>query len=105
MIKLKPTETRKIYNGLKSSAKKRGIEFNLGLSDINNLSFPLTCPILDIPLKSYHNEIKDDSFSIDRIDNELGYIAGNLQVISYRANRAKNNLSLSELKKFAIYFS
>lgn len=105
MIKIKPTETKKIYNQLKQSAKKRGIEFSLNLSDINNLSFPITCPILEIPLKYHTDKPQDDSYSIDRIDNSLGYISGNIQVISYKANRAKNNLTNEELKKLTLYYN
>lgn len=105
MIKIKPTETKKIYNQLKQSAKKRGIEFSLSLTDINNLSFPITCPILEIPLKYHTDKPQDDSYSIDRIDNSLGYISGNIQVISYKANRAKNNLTNEELKKLALFIS
>lgn len=101
----RPPEAKKIYNQLKQSAKKRGIEFDLTLPDINNLSFPITCPILDIPLKYHSGKPENDSYSIDRIDNNLGYISGNLQVISYKANRAKNNLTDEELKKLAIFIT
>lgn len=102
---IKPLETKQIYNRLKSSAKKRQIEFDLTLTDINQLSFPLTCPILDIPLKYHKGSVQDDSYSIDRIDNTLGYVSGNLQVISYKANRAKNNLTEEELKRLAIFIN
>jgi hypothetical protein len=105
MIQTKPTETRKIYNHLKNSAKKRGIDFDLTLIDINELSFPITCPILGIPLHYHRGKPEDDSYSIDRIDNNLGYVSGNLQVISFKANRAKNNLTNDELKKLAIFIS
>lgn len=102
---IKPLETKQIYNRLKSSAKKRQIEFDLTLTDINQLSFPLTCPILGIRLKYHKGSVQDDSYSIDRIDNTLGYVSGNLQVISYKANRAKNNLTEEELKRLVIFIN
>lgn len=103
-MRIKPPETREIYNRLKQSAKKRKIEFNLTLSDLNNISFPITCPILGIPLKWNRGEPKDNSYSFDRIDTLKGYSIDNLQIISYKANRAKNNLTEEEIKLFCQYF-
>jgi hypothetical protein len=105
MYKIKPTETKKLYNNLKQSAKKRGIDFDLTLTDLNNLSFPITCPILGIPLKYNIGTPQDDSYSIDRKDNSIGYTIDNIEVISYKANRAKNNLSEEELSKLISYYS
>ena len=39
-----------------------------------------------------------NSASLDRIDSTKGYIKGNLQIISFRANTVKNNLTLDEMK-------
>lgn len=100
-----PPDTRLIYKRLKASAKKRNLTFTISLSDINNLSFPLTCPILGIVLKYNRGQAADDSFSIDRIDSSLGYEPGNIQVLSMKANRAKNNLSEDELKLLAKFYS
>lgn len=38
--------------------------------------------------------------SIDRLDPSIGYIPGNICVISYKANTMKNNASYTELKTF-----
>ena len=43
--------------------------------------------------------------SIDRIDGSKGYIKGNVSIISWKANRAKCNLSVDEIFKLAEYFS
>ena len=101
---IKPLEPKDIIKRLKQSAKKRGIEFNLTSSDIDDIGFPVTCPVLGIPLKWHRGEPQDDSYSFDRIDSTKGYIAGNIQVMSVKANRAKNNLSEAELKKFSLFF-
>lgn len=98
-------DVKRIYNHLKNSANKRNIEFNLTLTYLNSLSFPISCPVLGIPIKYHSREVSDNSPSIDRIDNDLGYVDDNLQVISYKANRMKNDASLEELKLFAKYFS
>ena len=102
--RLKMPETKEIYHRLKQSAKKRKIDFTLTLSDLNNLSFPISCPVLGIPLKWNRGEAKDDSYSFDRIDSSLGYSIDNIEIISFKANRAKNNLSEEEMKKFCIYY-
>lgn len=94
---------RLLYNSLKSSAKKRGIPFTLTLIDLNNLTFPITCPILGIPLR-FNREQQDDSISIDRIDSERGYEIDNIVVISWKANRLKSNASLEEMRKISEYY-
>lgn len=101
----RPPEIKAIYNRLKSSAKKRGIEFDLKLTDLNDLTFPITCPILNIPLRFNRGEPKDDSYSIDRIDSKKGYSVDNIVVISYKANRLKSNASKEELNKISEFFN
>ena len=101
---LKPPEPKVIYNRLKQSARKRNIEFSLTVHDIWLLDIPLTCPIIGIPMKWHRGSPQDDSFSFDRIDSSKGYSIDNIQIISFRANRAKNNLTAEELKKFSQYF-
>lgn len=101
---LKPLEPREIINRLKSSAKKRGIDFDLSVKDLDEIGFPITCPILGIPLKWNRGMPKEDSYSFDRIDSSLGYTRDNLQILSFKANRAKNNLSADELIKFSQFF-
>jgi len=97
-------EYKEIIRRLKQSAKKRGIEFNLTTTDLDEISFPISCPVLGIPLKWHRGEPKDDSYSFDRKDSSLGYCKDNIEIMSVKANRAKNNLTLEELKKFSQYF-
>ena len=58
-----------------------------------------------IPLKWNRGIALDNSFSFDRIDSSKGYTLDNLEVISVKANRAKNNLTEEELKKFGLYYA
>lgn len=101
---MKQVETRTIFNRLKASAKKRGIPFELTLTDLNELSYPLRCPILDIPLKYNTGQPGPDSYSIDRINSDLGYVKGNIVVISYKANRMKSDGTLSELQSLTEFY-
>lgn len=41
------------------------------------------------------------SCSIDRIDSELGYVPGNIQLVTARTNLAKGNMSNNEFIRFA----
>lgn len=81
----------------RSTCKRDGIPFDLDEFDIQ---IPDVCPVLGIPLQintQGHN--KDNSPSIDKIKPELGYVKGNVAVISLKANRIKNNATAEELKK------
>jgi hypothetical protein len=103
--KMFPPTPRELHSKLKGSAKKRGINFDLTIHDLYCIDFPITCPVLGIPLRWNIGEARDDSYSFDRIDSSLGYTFDNLEVISVKANRAKNNLTEEEMKKFCLYYS
>lgn len=96
---------KELLSRLRSSAKKRKIPFDLTLVDLNNLSFPVSCPILGIPLYFNRDVMADNSYSLDRIDSTKGYTIENLMVISNRANRIKNNASNEELEKINEFYS
>jgi len=95
---------KRLLQHLKQSAKRRGLDFNLTEGYLSELSFPLTCPILNVPLEYGKRGYDEFKPSVDRIDSNLGYIRGNIQILSIKANRSKNNLSEAELKKFALYY-
>ena len=94
-------DIRIIYNRLKQSAKSRNIPFDLTITQLNDLTFPISCPILGMPLKFNRERMQDDSYSIDRIDSTQGYTIDNIRVISWRANRLKNDATNEELIKLA----
>ena len=90
-----------IFNRVKQRAKKYNLSFDLEKEDI---VIPEKCPILGIPLVyDIDSKTKENSPSIDRIDNTKGYIKENIQVISNRANRIKSDASIEELEKILLY--
>lgn len=97
-------DIKQIYNRLKSSAKQRGIHFDLTLSDLNNLTFPINCPVLSIPLQSNFGKSAANSISIDRIDSTKGYTIDNIVVISNRANKLKSDATMYELQRIYEFF-
>jgi hypothetical protein len=88
-----------MYLGAKKRAKKNGIHFTIELDDVPEI--PIVCPILGIPIKkevkSKTHGPKDNSPSLDRIINELGYVKGNIRIISNRVNRIKSNSTPEEI--------
>lgn len=105
--RLKLIEKRREYNKngqlrmftrVKSRAKKNNILFNLEIDDI---VIPEFCSILGIKLHTEGGRERknyDDSYSLDRIIPKLGYVKGNIRVISSRANLLKSNAEIWELE-------
>ena len=90
-----------LYSAAKRRATRRGLEFNIELSDI---VVPTHCPILNlelIPNQDGSKHALKNSPSLDKIDNTKGYIKGNIQVISNLANIMKSSASKEELHLFA----
>ena len=88
------TNPSRVYFRAKARAKKLEREFTITLSDVRNLEWPTNCPILDIPMSSP---------SLDRINSSKGYVHGNIQIISTRANMLKNNGTLAEFSKLVAW--
>ncbi|WP_285401044.1 hypothetical protein [Luteibacter sp. ME-Dv--P-043b] len=67
---------------------------------------PDFCPVLGLPL--YRNSggaaQGPNSPSIDRINPALGYVRGNVKVISSKANAIKSNATPEELLRVAAYY-
>ena len=92
---------KRMFKNVKSRATREAVLFNIQLSDI---VVPSKCPILNIEFKhDNRGNAKYNSPSLDRIDNSKGYIKGNVQVISYRANTMKGDATPEELLKFAYW--
>ncbi len=78
----------------KRRAKALNVSFDICVEDI---VIPDKCPILNIPLIVGDGKAHAGSPTLDRIIPALGYIKGNIAVISFRANRIKCDSSLDEL--------
>jgi hypothetical protein len=86
----------------KVRARKNGLPFNIEVSD---LSVPEACPVLGIALVwGCGKRQKDASPTVDRIVPSLGYVKGNVAVISWRANRIKSDATADELSAVLEYF-
>lgn len=93
------------YCRKRAQAKRGGRwDFTIKLTD---LDWPETCPVLGIPIDWYSFDRnrqtpglscgpRDNSPSFDRLDSARGYVPGNVRVISFRANRIKNDGTAEE---------
>lgn len=80
------------------SAERRGIEFSITADDIE---MPVRCPYLGIELQYGNEEIGDNSASLDRVDSSRGYVTGNIQTVSFLANKMKSHATNDQLVAFA----
>lgn len=79
-------------------ARDYGLEFSITKDDI---FVPTHCPLLGIPLTVSRGAVSAGSPTLDRIIPRLGYVPGNVWVISHKANTIKSDASLEELLMLA----
>jgi hypothetical protein len=78
----------------RSRAKYAGLEHSITTDD---LVMPSHCPLLGIPLFFSRGRPTQNTPTIDRLNPRLGYVPGNVWVISYKANTIKSDATLDEL--------
>jgi hypothetical protein len=89
-----------LLNSAKGRAKRCGIEFSLERKDI---IIPRYCPLLGCELTNTRGKGRVwTNASLDRINPKIGYIKGNVIVMSDLANRMKQNASEEQLVAFAL---
>jgi hypothetical protein len=76
----------------------KGWEFTITMDD---LVWPSHCPVLGIELDWFSPRVAENSPSFDRIDSSKGYVPGNVRIMSWRANRIKNDGTAEEHEKIA----
>lgn len=83
-----------------AQAKKRSLKNGYYPFDIEptDIEIPDRCPLLGIKLVTTNSVMRPNSPTLDKVIPELGYVKGNIWVISARANTIKNDASLEELK-------
>jgi len=89
-----------LWNVAKTRAKRNDIPFSISKADI---VIPEFCPVLGIKLERGVRGFHDTSPSLDRVIPELGYVSGNVQVISFRANRLKSDGTVDEIRRVLAY--
>jgi hypothetical protein len=96
-----------IYDAMRDKFRNKkahsyGVEFTI---DFGDLDFPTHCPILGVELDYFADGREENSPSFDRIDPKKGYIPGNVAIVSWRANRIKNDGTAEEHQKIADFIN
>lgn len=83
----------------KTRAKAKGVPYQLSEEDI---SIPEVCPVFGTklakgPARGRKSGPSDNSPSLDRIVPSLGYVVGNVIVVSWLANRIKSNATPDQI--------
>ena len=88
---------QEMLNGARKRAKRDGVPCTIGVDDI---VVPAVCPALGIPLRVNRSGKgpRPNSPSLDKITPSLGYVPGNVCVISWRANAIKRDATLAEVR-------
>lgn len=89
------------FNRIKASAKLRNINFNITIEYLWNLFekqkglcvYSGKEIILPTKMKQLRGENNENIASLDRINNEIGYIEGNLQWVCKRINYMKHTMN------------
>lgn len=89
-FKLKTSRTRSRSQSIK-------VPFDLDADYLESI-WTDTCPVLGVAMEKYHTQGNDHSAELDRTVPALGYVKGNVSFISRRANRAKQDFSLAEMR-------
>lgn len=89
----------------KKRAKKHGFEFDLDLPYLAELWIDQKgrCALTGIVMEHKGGDLWNKNFrrfGIDRIDNNKGYIKGNVRLTCHWSNNAKSTMSDDELKEF-----
>lgn len=96
---------RRLVKGARQRAKRAGVPCTVEVEDID---LPTHCPVLGRALRSFEGCGKgprNDSPTLDKIVPALGYVPGNILVVSQKANRLKNQLSPTQLALFARFYA
>lgn len=87
-------------SNIKTRAKANGLPFNLTMETLPPM--PERCPALNIPL-ARGGKGSPNGPELDRLVPALGYVVGNVQWISRRANCMKSDATLEEVDALAAW--
>lgn len=97
------SEISKIHRKAKDRAKVRGLDFSLSKDDLRQLirEQKFCCPVSGLPFslgKSDAGRRQPFAPSLDRIDNRLGYVPGNIRLVCVIVNLARADFSDDEFR-------
>jgi hypothetical protein len=94
------TSQRAKFSRKRTNALRIGYSWEIEFTDLDWVTH---CPILGMELDYFASYAQENSPSFDRIDTTQGYVKGNVQLVSWRANRIKNDGTAEEHQLIADY--
>lgn len=96
MLNQEPTTMQMIqiaecYVNKSKNARQRKLEFSLSMSTFANIKLQTHCAYSGLPFTD------EDELSLERLNNDLGYIDGNVVPVIRRLNTLRSNFSVEEL--------
>ncbi len=97
---------KRFHSALKSSAKDRGLEFDLSEEWIKKKLAKGICEVSGMPIRPKIGTKKKGrdfySVSFDRIDNSQGYTKSNVRAVSWGYNLGKNKFSDRDINALSL---
>jgi len=95
------------YQSSKKKIKSRELEFKITGNYINKIFVEQNgrCAVTNTPICSFYtdrNAVSPLVYSIDRIDNAVGYLPGNIRLTTKNANMCRGSLTVDEFKEFIV---
>lgn len=90
-----------LHDHAKCRARYNHVAFDITVDDILKLVGDGVCPVFNTPFELSSQHSTDTSASLDKFYPNLGYVRGNCYVISLLANRIKQNVTSTEIRKVA----
>ena len=83
-----------LHKSCRRSAKRRGHECTITVEMIEEMLAPMTCSVTGLPLTWAHpgGSSRDNPWapSIDRLDNAIGYVPGNVRLVCWAFNKMRS---------------
>lgn len=91
-----------LYQRVRNSATKRKKAMTITRADLETLVIESggKCAISGLPLSTLHND--PNKASVDRINSKKGYIKGNIQLTTARANMMKKQWGDDDILEFCL---
>jgi hypothetical protein len=91
-----PGRARHLFNGARTRATKKGLEFSIDLAWVESAIGYGVCQVTGLPFEFGNKRFAP---SLDRIDCSQGYTPSNTRVVVWAFNCAKGDGSDSDLRK------
>lgn len=100
-----PSVYRGYWKDLQYNANRRKIDFQITIDDINRVfrkqggECALTGLRLTVPTNLQEYRSRAHTFSVDRVDNNIGYTPENIQVVHKLINQSRKDLTIERYKE------